>query len=266
MDTQLAPPINGWESYVSKAIEDLKVKYPKLNLSQIAMKINLNRSTLTRIINEGIKPQLDNYIKIIIGSGNGEMINEALAAYDESLAASSNNVYKVALSEKNRVFTDQEMEKILDEGDNLIIYVLALKENGTNADEICHVLGTKGIEAMNDMIDLGLLSNDSNIVKTTSTNKIIMRSFDGLRKRIKTYSQFYRPSHAYRDRNYIHTLTEGMNEDGIKKMQTLHRNFHHEMVKIIRSPENQGDIPMFSVAFCDSLTSIDYKFNLEILQ
>lgn len=265
MDTQLAPPINGWESYVSKAIEDLKAKYPKLNLSQIAMKINLNRSTLTRIINEGIKPQLDNYIKIIMGSGNGNIINEALVAYDESLA-SNDNIYKVSRGEKNNVFTSEEMERILDEGDNLIIYVLALKENGTNVDEIHHVLGAKGLEAMNDLIDIGLIQRKNQMIFPTPTEKIIIRSVEGLRRRIKTYAQFYRPSHAYTGRNYIHTLTEGLNEEGIKKMTDLHRNFHKEMVSIIRSPENQGDIPMFSVAFCDSLTSIDYKFHQEILQ
>lgn len=266
MDTQLAPPINGWESYVSKAIEDLKVKYPKLNLSQIAMKINLNRSTLTRIINEGIKPQLDNYIKIIIGSGNGEMINEALAAYDESLVTNSNRIYEVSRREKNKVFTDEEMEKILDEGDNLIIYLLALKENGTNIDEIHHVLGSKGLEAMNDLIDFGLIQRNHQAVTSIPQERVIVRSVESMKKRIKTYSQFYRPAHAFTGRNYIHSLSEGLNEEGIKKITDLHRNFHQQLVNVIRSPENQGDIPMFSVAFCDSLTSIDYKFSQEILQ
>lgn len=266
MDTQLAPPINGWESYVSKAIEDLKVKYPKLNLSQIAMKINLNRSTLTRIINEGIKPQLDNYIKIIIGSGNGEMINEALAAYDESLAANNNNIFKVALSEKNRVFTNQEMEKILDEGDNLIIYVLALKENGTNIDEIHHVLGTKGLESTNDLIHIGLLERIGDTILPSNKDRVLIRSFESAKKSLKTYSQFYRPAHAYKNRNYIHTLTEGLNLNGVRKMQELHRQFHQDMTDIIRCADYQGDIPMFSVAFCDSLTELNYNFKQEILQ
>lgn len=266
MDTQLAPPINGWESYVSKAIDDLKLKYPKLNLSQIAMKINLNRSTLTRIINEGIKPQLDNYIKIVIGSGNGEMINEALAAYDESLVTDQNNAFKVALTEKNRVFTDQEIEKILDEGDNLIIYALALKETGTTVDEIHHVLGSKGLEAMNDLLDLDLIHRLGDNILPSDKQRVIIRSFNSAKKSLKTYSQFYRPAHAFKNRNYIHTLTEGLNSNGIKRMQDLHRKFHLEMSEIIRSPENQGSIPMFSVAFCDSLTDISYNFKQEILQ
>lgn len=252
-----------WEDYVKKSINDLKDKYPKLNLSQIAMKINLNRSTLTRIINEGIKPQLDNYIKIIIGSGNSTLINEALAAYDISLSDQHDNILKFALKEKDKTYSPQEFEKILEDGDNLIIYVLSLKENGTTINEIYHVLGTKGLETLEYLIDIGLLENNNSIIKQKPRETIIKRSPDSMKKTIKTYAQFYRASHVCKGRNYIHCLTEGMNHQGIKKMLTLHRNFHMNMEKIIRDPENQGEIPMFSVSFCDSLTELSFDSNYQ---
>ena len=113
-------PILKWEDFVKKSVTDLKAKHPSLNLSQIAVKINLNRSTLTRVINEGIKPQLDNYIKIINGSGNGHMINQALSAYDDTLMTSAHNHIQVAITEKNKNMTTPELEEALDDRDNFI--------------------------------------------------------------------------------------------------------------------------------------------------
>lgn len=94
-----------WEDFVKKSMSNLKAKYPALNLSQIAGKIDINRSTLNRLTNEGMKPQLDNYIKIISGSGNGHLMNEALFAYDDALTSSPMNHIQVAITEKNKVLT-----------------------------------------------------------------------------------------------------------------------------------------------------------------
>ena len=61
-------PIIKWEDFVKKSVSNLKAKYPSLNLSQIAVKINLNRSTLTRVINEGVLDDGDNFIAYLLAS------------------------------------------------------------------------------------------------------------------------------------------------------------------------------------------------------
>ena len=70
-----------------------------------------------------------------------------------------------------------------------------------------------------------------------------------------------------KERNYTHSLTEGLSVDGIKKVQALHREFHSNLKDVMRNENNLGPIPMFSVAFCDTFTALDFEqSNKGILQ
>ena len=54
------------------------------------------------------------------------------------------------------------------------------------------------------------------------------------------------------DSNYAHSLSEGLNKEGLLATHIAHKKFHEELQKIYRNEKYQGDIPAFSVAFCDS--------------
>lgn len=256
-----------WEDFVKKSMSDLKAKYPALNLSQIACKININRSTLNRLTNEGMKPQLDNYIKIISGSGNGHLMNEALFAYDDALTSSPMNHIQVAITEKNKVLTTPEFEEAIDDRDNFIAYLLASRSTGTTEDEIVHVLGTKGLGSLKTLESKGILKEESNVFRPINESEVLVRSFESIKRHLKTYAEHYKPEHVGKNRSYVHSLTEGLSIEGVEKVQAVHRNFHSELKEVMRNENNLGPIPMFSVAFCDTFTGIDFKHNTsEVLQ
>jgi hypothetical protein len=266
MSLEQVSPIK-WEDYIKKSISDLRSKYPSLNLSQIAVKINLNRSTLTRLINEGIKPQLDNYIKIINGSGNGQLINQALSAYDETLMNSTHNHIQIAITEKNKNMTTPEVEDLLEDRDNFIAYLLASRATGTTEIEVTHVLGAKGIGSLKLMAAKGLLTENAEVFKVTNSDEILVRSFESIKHHLKTYAQHYKVEHVGKEINYVHSLSEGLSLEGVHKVQALHRNFHADLKNVMRFENNIGPIPMFSVAFCDTFTAIDFEqTNKGILQ
>lgn len=254
-------PIIKWDEFVKKSVSDLKAKYPSLNLSQIAVKINLNRSTLTRVINEGIKPQLDNYIKIINGSGNGHMINQALSAYDDTLMTSTQNHIQVAITEKNKNMTTPEFEDVLDDRDNFIAYLLASRSTGTYEAEVTHVLGAKGLGALKFLVSKGILKEEAEVFSPANGDEILVRSFESIKRHLKTYAEHYKVEHVGKERNYTHSLTEGLSVEGIKNVQALHRKFHSDLKDVMRNENNLGSIPMFSVAFCDTFTAIDFEQN-----
>lgn len=251
--------LSKWDDYVKKSIEDLKTKYPAFNLSQIATRINVNRSTLTRLINEGMKPQLDNYIKIINGSGNGHLISEALSAYDNKLVASSKNHIQVAVTELNKEMATPELEDLLDDRDNFIVYLLASRSSGTTEEEITHVLGFKGTSALKLLESKGVIINNETYYHLANENEVLVRSFESIKKHLKTYAEHYKVEHVGKERNYVHSLSEGLSIDGIKEVQALHRKFHSDMKDVMRNENNLGSIPMFSVAFCDTFTAVDFE-------
>lgn len=260
-------PLSTWEDFVKKSVTDMKAKYPTLNLTSIAAKINVNRSTLNRIVNEGAKPQLDNYIKIISGSGNGQLMNEALFAYDDALTSSPMNHIQVAITEKNKNLTSPEFEEALDDRDNFIAYILASRASGTTEAEVTHVIGAKGLGALKILVSKGILKEEGDVFRPINENEILVRSFESIKRHLKTYAEHYKVEHVGKKRNYVHSLTDGLNVDGVEKVQALHRKFHADLIEVMRNENNLGPIPMFSVAFCDTFTGIDFKHNTtEVLQ
>ena len=85
---------------------------------------------------------------------------------------------------------------------------------------------------------------------------IIVRDFINFKHHLPTYSKYYQPNHVGKKRNYCHSLTEGLNQNGLTKILKAHKDFHDKCKEILREPGNHGEIPYFSVAYCDSFNSI----------
>ncbi len=251
-----------WEEILSKCITDLKDKYPRLNDGQIADKIDIPRATFNRIKNEQKLPRLDNLIKVIIGSGNTGILSDAIALLDKGLGQKLKGALSVALQEENKILANVELESLLENRDVFVAYLLADMPKGTDKIQLVEVLGNSGLEAIKSLIkkEIAEERNDRFYLKTQGT---LIRSFDSIKHHLNTYSRFYKTEHVGKERNYAHSLSDGLNTQGIKKVQEAHRRLHEELQKIYRDENNRGDIPSFSVAFCDTFTSIDSENNLQ---
>ncbi|MBT3982269.1 MAG: hypothetical protein HOE90_13005 [Bacteriovoracaceae bacterium] len=245
-----------WEEVVSACLGTLKQRFPSFSDSQLADKIKIPRSTFNRLQNETKKPKLDTYLKIITGSGMVELLPNALAYYDKDLGESLEGVLEVSLQEDNKKLTDQEFEDLLESRECFVAYLLADTEQGTDQLEVTSVLGAPGLESMKHLVLKGLIKETDGRFHVVD-KKTIVRSFESVRHHLTTYAKHYKTEHIGKQRNYVHSVSDGMNKNGIKALQEAHRKFHKEVQQIIRNTENRGDIPMFSVGFCDSFTPME---------
>lgn len=248
--------LDSWDKIIGKSLADLRSKFPKFSEKQIAEKINIPRATLNRLFNEPAKPRLDTLIKVIIASGNSEYLQSAIDTFDDDLGKSLRKIFQVSLTEKNKTMMDPELEDFLTNRELFVAYVLASLKNGIDKIHLVDALGGKGLEAMGRLIDKGLVE-ESDEKFHLKDKKTFVRSFQSVKDHLGTYASFYRVDHVGHERNYVHSLTEGLNKKGIKAIQDIHRRFHAELQECMRKDEFQGEIPVFSVAFCDSFTSLD---------
>jgi len=249
-----------WTDIFKKCLTDLKEKNAKLSISQLASKINVARSTLSDHINSkpgATKPNLDNYIKVILESGNVSMFFEALAAYDESLSKNLKEVLKISATKNNAAIATEELETILDDRSLFIAYILASNENGITLRALNHILGNKAQTAINTLIARGLGFEENRTFKLHNPTYLI-RSFEGIKHHFSTYAEFYKPHHVGTGRNYAMSLTNSLNTEGIKAVQEANKILHETVKEIMRNPKYAGNIPTFSVAFCDTFTDINF--------
>ena len=252
----LVKGLTSWEEILGKCISDLKQRHPRLSDAQIADSIDIRRSTFNRIKNEGKFPRLDNLIKIVIGSGNSEILAEAIALLDEGLGKSLKSALSVALNEKNQILTSSELEQLFEDRTLFVAYLLADMPNGTSKEQVVEVLGNSGLHSIAKLIKKEILKEEFGRYFVVNRG-VLIRSFDSIKHHLNTYSKFYKPEHVGQERNYAHSLTDGLNKAGLKKVQEAHRRLHEELQNIYRDEANKGNIPSFSVAFCDTFTAIN---------
>jgi transcriptional antiterminator len=249
-----------WTDIFKKCLCDLKDKNSKLSISQLATKVNVARSTLSDHINSkngATKPNLDNYIKVILESGNVSMFFEALSAYDEKLSNALKNTLSVSSTEKNAVIANSELEGLLEDRSIFITYILASNEAGISKRALTHILGNKALTAMNSLIARDLAFEDGNSYKLKNSVNLI-RSFESAKYHLTTYAEYYKPHHVGTGRNYVISLTSSLNDEGIKAVQEANKVLHETLKNIMRNPKFDGKTPTFSVAFCDTFTDINF--------
>ena len=247
-----------WTGIIEKCLRDLQGRFPNLSQGQIADKLSIPRSTLNRLVNEGKKPQLDTLIKIVVGSDNSNLLQRAVSSLDNELGDSLRKIFEVSYSDKGTSHPSEELEKLLDDGDLLIVYLLTSLDNGTTREQVIEVLGNTGIELLNLLLKRNLVREESGKFNLIQKTRLI-RSFESLKRHISTYAKHYKPSHVGKNRNYIQTTMDGLNEEGLKAIQEAHKELHRRTTEIFSNPKFKGDIPSFSVAFCDTFTSVTNK-------
>ncbi len=243
-----------WEDVLSKCIADLRQKHPNYSDAQIADSLEIPRTTFTRIKNDKKIPQLHNLLKILIGSGNKHLLLDAMKLFDDNLATAIHQTLEVALKEDNKRFVEKQFEALLDDRDVFVAYLLAALDKGTTDQQLTEVLGAKGIEAITTLIKKGYVKQHGDTYKTAQ-DQVLVRSFDSIKHHLVTYAKFYNPAHVGQQRNYVHSMSRGLNKTGLRKLAEAHKRFHEEVQRIYKEQNYVGDIPAFSVAFCDTFTN-----------
>ena len=154
---------------------------------------------------------------------------------------------------QNKRFVEKQFEAVLDDRDVFVAYLLSSIGQGTNDSQLKEVLGTKGLTAIKTLIKKGYIVEKDGYY-TPKKDEILIRTFESIKHHLTTYANFYNPSHIGQKRNYVHSLSGGLNRVGLEKAAEAHRRFHEEMQRIYREPNYAGNIPSFSVAFCDTFS------------
>lgn len=190
-----------WEPILTKCLIDLDKMYPKLKESQIAEKVSITRGTFNRMKNKRKLPQLDNVLKLLIGSGNSSLLNQAISLVDSDLGKSLNVALEVSMKEQNKKLLDSELEEILNDRDVFISYLLASMTNGTNKEQLIQTLGSIGPDSIQKLMEKGIVSQEGDTYKVCNSGTLV-RSFGSIKRHLSTYAKFYKTEHVGRERNY----------------------------------------------------------------
>jgi transcriptional regulator with XRE-family HTH domain len=243
-----------WQEVVFKCLGDLKTKYPRFADADLAKKIDMSASSFNRIKNGRNKPRVSNLIKIVIGSGNKDMLAQAISLVDEELGQTFEKTLAVTLEVEDKIVVDKSLEQLLNDSDLFITYLMAGMPNGVSLARLSQIVGgVTAKQSTKKLILSGVIEEKNEHFFREEGN--LVRSFESVKRHLNTYAKFYNPEHVGMGRNYVSSLFQGLNKEALKKVQDVHKRAHKEIQDIVLDESNRGDYPMFSVTFCDTLTT-----------
>ena len=243
-----------WLTWFNESLEKLKSENSELSEVQLAEKINLPRATLNRLYREKpSKINLETLLKVSLATKNVLELEKALNSYEAGLGTTINQAILGGIQPTDREFTTKELEDKLRSPSLFVTYVLSKADDGISLHVLESILGTEANKAVSELINLELIDEiDGRAV--AKNKKSISRSFEHIKHHLSTYAHFYRPEHVGRERNYIQSQTQTLNAEGIKALQSAHRELHQKVRQIVKDQSFRGTIPAFSVSFCDTFT------------
>ena len=151
-------------------------------------------------------------------------------------------------SVKHEISSD--LNSILKDKTNYLIYKLAANQCGTTILEIKSLFGLVGLKKLNELISLNwIYADDEDHLHAKEKNFSIDLAL--AHQHAHALIDQYKPEAVDRGYNLFYSLSEGMNEDGIQKIKVIEKDAVKKIFELMNDPEMQGELPYFSIILSD---------------
>ncbi|MDO9182128.1 MAG: hypothetical protein Q7U04_06955 [Bacteriovorax sp.] len=225
---------------------------PRLTLQSVEDKTSVPYSTLRRIMLLNGNPQPESVIKIFQALGYDQELYQYMSDFHPDIA--SVMAMKTSHNIEYSYIKDEDREYFVSE-DYYLIINLAYSTSGTSHEEVAHVLGTKGVERLEELVKRHLvIKNDlGKYIGAVGNYKL---SFADTKKGIEMALRYYRLEEAGSINNWLSFQTESLNTEGLKALKALQqKHFNERKEEILNNPVYNGDLKVYSATVSSTFLS-----------
>lgn len=227
---------------------------PYLSLNGFAKNSGVSSTTLRRIVNDVTKnePAPHTILNIVSYITKEKKISKLLDKIDGPIKEVLSKCFAQYTFEVKAHSYALELNTILKDYSNYLIYKLAANVNGTSQLDIYEALGALGREKLKNLLKIGVveLKDDERIYACDPNFSIDLQI---AKEHLPNLVSFYEPEQVHKGENIFYSLSESVNHQGIQKIKDILRSAASEVHEIMSDTQYQGDIPFFSIVLADSL-------------
>lgn len=245
-----------------KKLEDYRQKRPHLSIRAIAKRSNVNRYFLSKILNdeESKATSLDfsqvlllakfltasDTLKETIDNSSEEIRNLLLKVFDAD--------YQCDFAANQRIESNHELDEFLEDFDTFIVFILSSIPGGTKRSIVEKTLFPKMRYKIENLIDSGIIEEKDGLLMGR------MGAFPRLPFRLihnhlpEIIKRFYDIHFGKKETKFIGLYYQNVNEETIKKLFDLHKDYVQSVNELIDNEQNKGDIPVFASVCFDSFS------------
>lgn len=238
--------------------------HPNVSINALANKSGIGATTIRRLIskNKNSTPAPHVVLNIVSALSNEKQLPQILNQFNGPIQDYlRDNFGKFVPEQENTHSYDVELNQVLRDSACYLIYKLAANRMGTTRTEIAQILGTTGLEKVEQLLAQQLLIEDGPILHARDKNFTL--DIEIAASHLPNLVSFYRPSKVAEGRNIFYSLSESINEEGITKIKDLQREAAKKIFAILNSPFYEGEIPYFSLVLSEAF---HYEQKEELLQ
>ena len=246
-----------------KKLEDYREKRPNLSIRAIAKRSNVNRYFLSKILSdeESKASSLDfsqvlllakfltasDTLKETIDNSSEEIRNLLLKVFDAD--------YQCDFAANQKIDANPELDKILDDFDNFIIFILASIPGGTKKEIIEKCILDRSKFKIDVLIDQDIIyDSDGRLI--TRLGAFPRISYKHLHSHIpEIIKRYYFAEIDVKGRRFLGLYYQNVNAETLTLLNTLHAEYVNKVNELIDNEENKGDIPVFAAVCFDSFSN-----------
>jgi len=250
-------------SYQLKTVvEDYFVRYPHMSINAFSLKSGVAATTLRRIKAGTIKndPAPHTVLNIVSALSNEKRLDKLVRAFDGAIREYLFDSFGNFLDEIDTHYK-LDLNDILKDQITYFIYKLAANRKGTDIVDVNYTFGKLGVDKLQYLIDKGLVYEKDGRVHASEKNFSLDVSVAA--SHLPELVKFYKPHQVAQGKNLFYSLSETINEDGIRKIKEIQKEAIKKIHTIMNSPFYEGDIPFFTIDMCDTMELSGLNDNFE---
>lgn len=228
-------------------------KHPGLSLNALAQRSGVAATTMRRLMQEEQRSELAPHSVLALVSYllKEKKISKILKMTDGPVAELLNKCFDQFIFDQKSA--DHEMHSDLNTlfQDKLsyLIYKLAANKCGTSIEEVKDAFGLVGLKKLNDLIEKNLI--ESTLDRLHARQKNFSVDLCLAHELSHSLIDLYKPCDVKSGFNLFYSLSEGMNEEGIKKIKEIEKDAVKKIFELMNNEKMQGTIPYFALVVSD---------------
>lgn len=230
-------------------------KHPGLTLNALAQRSGVPATTMRRLMQEEQRSELAPHTVLALTSYllKEKKISKILKSITGPVADLLNKCFDQFIFDEKS--SDHEMHSdlntIFQDKFSYLIYKMAANKNGTSIDEVKNAFGLVGLRKLIDLIDKNWILKTDNDERLHARQKNFSVDLSLAHELSHALIDLYKPSDVKAGLNLFYSLSEGMSEEGIKRIKEIEKDAVKKIFDLMNTESLQGHIPYFALVVSD---------------
>jgi len=234
-------------------VENHLDRFPNVSINALAIRSGVGATTLRRILNLSIKgdPSPHTILSLVSVLYKEKKLSKLLPQVAGPVGQFLRECFGQFIEEDVPHKTCSDLNEILSDRLCYFVYKLAANKRGTTRFKIAELFGKLGEDRLCYLLKQGWILEEGDILH--AKEKDFSLDVHLSKKHLPELINFYKPDEVGRKQNIFYTLSESLNEAGIKKIKEIQYEAVRKIYEVMSTEQFIGDIPYFSINISDTM-------------